>query len=80
MLYFNKVSGEVKPHMELCRAENASIGLGLAYGQWIPVTQDPYPVDAPEGTVFDLGKVEMRGEFAFQPWVEVIQQVEEPAV
>ena len=70
MFYFNTVSKEVKLLSDLAAQENASIGEGLTYGQWVPVTIDPYPENQ-EGKVYEFGDIEMRGDRAFRTWVEV---------
>lgn len=76
MQYYNTASKEVKSHHQLCIDENASIAVGLIYGQWTPVQIDPVPPG--EGKVFDYGPIELRGDEAFQTWVEVAP-VEPPA-
>lgn len=80
MFYFNTVSKEVKLLSDLARDENASIGEGLPYGQWIPVIIDPYPENS-EGKTYEFGEIEMRGDAAFRTWVEVpAAPAEQPAV
>lgn len=81
MRYINKVSLEVQEHMDLCRAENASIADGLAYGQWLPITMDAFPTEQVEGSHYETGEVIIEGDIARLPWVLVPNPVlpEEPA-
>lgn len=73
MNYYNTVSKQIISVFDLMRQENASIPAGLPYGQWVPVTQDPYPSDAAPEDIYNLGPVEMRDGQAFQAWIKVEQ-------